>query len=161
MGVKKIRPDDNRNDIIRKFDDCMVEFFARTTGFCEEITRIAESDESKNKINTLAYNLLEDLDLITQNAEYYENEIKWSMLDIRLDENEDYKSKMEKDLIDFKHKVSDIIGNGGIGTEHEGFESVPNTGNDSKEIVISERNRISKQMANVCVLIFTQILQKI
>ena len=159
--MKKIRPDDNRNDIIRKFDDCMDEFFARTTGFCEEITRIAESDESNNKINTLAYNLLEDLDLITQNAEYYENEIKWSMLDIRLDKNEDYKSKMEKDLIDFKHKVSDIIGNGGIGNDYEEFESDQNTGNDSKAIVLSERNKISKQMANMCVLIFTQILQKV
>lgn len=159
--MKKIRPDDNRNDIIRKFDDCMDEFFARTTGFCEEITRIAESDESNNKINMLAYNLLEDLDLITQNAEYYENEIKWSMLDIRLDKNEDYKSKMEKDLIDFKHKVSDIIGNGGIGNDYEEFESDQNTGNDSKAIVLSERNKISKQMANMCVLIFTQILQKV
>ena len=159
--MKKIRPDDNRNDIIRKFDDCMVEFFARTTGFCEEITRIAESDESNNKINTLAYNLLEDLDLITQNAEYYENEIKWSMLDIRLDKNEDYKSKMEKDLIDFKHKVSDIIGNGGIGNDYEEFESEQKNVNDSKAIVLSERNEISKQMANMCVLIFTQILQRV
>ena len=68
---------------------------------------------------------------------------------------------MEKDLIDFKHKVSDIIGNGGIGNDYEEFESDQNTGNDSKAIVLSERNKISKQMANMCVLIFTQILQRV
>ena len=156
--MNKIRPNDTRYEIIKKFDDCMDEFFARTIGFCEEITRIAESDESNMKINTLALNLLEDLNLITQNAEFYENEIKWSMLDIRFDKHEEYKSKMEKDLIDFKHKVSDIIGNGGIGNDYEEFESDQNTGNDSKAIVLSERNKISKQMANMCVLIFTQIL---
>ena len=71
--MNKIRPNDTRYEIIKKFDDCMDEFFARTIGFCEEITRIAESDESNMKINTLALNLLEDLNLITQNAEFYEN----------------------------------------------------------------------------------------
>ncbi|MGM9727545.1 MAG: hypothetical protein ACI3YJ_08065 [Prevotella sp.] len=159
--MKKIQPDDNRNDIIRKFDDCMIEFFARTIGFCEEITRIAESDESNRKINTLAYNLLEDLDLITQNAEYYENEIKWSMLDIRLDKNEDYKSKMEKDLIDFKHKVNEIIGNGGIGNNTIESNTNQDTNSESKAIVVSEREAISRQMANISVLIFSQILQRV
>lgn len=159
--MNKIRPNDTRYEIIKKFDDCMDEFFARTIGFCEEITRIAESDESNMKINTLALNLLEDLNLITQNAEFYENEIKWSMLDIRFDKHEEYKSKMEKDLIDFKHKVNDIIGNGGIGNDYKEFESDQNAGNESKAIVISQMNKISKQMANMCVLIFTQILQKV
>ena len=161
MSMNKIRPNDTRYEIIKKFDDCMDEFFARTIGFCEEITRIAESDESNMKINTLALNLLEDLNLITQNAEFYENEIKWSMLDIRFDKHEEYKSKMEKDLIDFKHKVNDIIGNGGIGNDYEEFKVEQNSVNESNAIVLSETGRISKQMADYGVLFFSQILQKV
>ena len=43
--MKKIRPDDNRYDIIRKFDESIDEFFVRTKSFHEEMVCIADSDE--------------------------------------------------------------------------------------------------------------------
>ena len=64
---------------------------------------------------------------------------------------------MEKDLIDFKHKVNDIIGNGGIGNDYEEFKVEQNSVNENNAIVLSETGRISKQMADMGVLFFSQI----
>lgn len=155
IGLKKILTTDNRQDINTKFDECMDEMFVRVNGFHEEMKCIADSDEDNDKIQILAFNLMRDMDFVVENAKLYENEIRWSMLDIRLDKNEEYKNRMANDIVEFRHQVNDIISNGGIGMDIKEVQQ-------SHEVaIVSDTNAISKQLAGMCVVIFSQIMQDV
>ena len=160
-GLRRILPTDNRYELIRKFDESIDEFFVRTKSFHEEMVCIADSDEDNRKIHVLSLNLLNDLDFIVNNAKMYDNEIRWSMLDIRLEKNEEYKDKMENDLIEFRHKMNDIINNGGININERGTEWLNDEDNKSKAIVLSATDSISMQLSNMGDMIFRQIMQRV
>lgn len=130
----------------------MEEMFVRINSFHDEMNCIAEGDEDKRKIHILAFNLLQDLNFIIENAKIYEAETRWSMLDIRLEKNMEYKKRMENDIEDFRHKVNDIIRNGGLGAVKENTHDV---------MVISETEEISKRLSDISAVIFSQIMQNI
>ena len=117
--MKKIRQDDKRNDIFKKFDGCMEDFFAGATRFCEEVKRIAKSDEDKTKVHLLAMGLMMDLQILYHNAKIYYDEIKYSMLDIRIDKNLEHKEAMEKKLVDFRIIIDNEIKRGIQRAENE------------------------------------------
>ena len=105
----QIKPQDKRNDIFKKFDGCMEDFFAGTTRFCEEVERITKSDEDKTKVHLLAMGLMMDMQILYHNAKIYYDEIKYSMLDIRIDKNLEHKEAMEKKLVDFRIIIDNEI----------------------------------------------------
>ena len=161
--MKKIRPDDNRYDIIRKFDDCMVEFFARTTGFCEEAERIVNSDEDNSKVYLLAMGLMMDLQIVYDNAVTYCEEIKNSMLDIRIDENLKFKKSMEERLVSFRKMVESMINCGSLGVDYNEMndkinndEEVSIEMTDTTDIQLFSRN-LSKNLADKTIPIFEYI----
>lgn len=160
-GLRKILPTDNRFKLIAKFDESIDEFFVRTKSFHEDMVCIADSDEDKRKIHVLSLNLLNDLNFIVNNAKMYENEIRWSMLDIRLEKNEEYKNKMENDLIEFRRKMNDIINNGGIDVYDRNTECLNEEDSESKAIVLSATDSIAMQLSNMGDMIFRQIMQKV
>lgn len=95
-SLRRILPSDKRQNINRKFDDSVAEFFAMAYHFDCEIEAVPENDEKT--MQSLGLKFLEDMNLIIENAKLYEDEIKWSMLDIRLDINTEYKERMDNDI---------------------------------------------------------------
>lgn len=161
--MKKILPDDNRNDIIRKFDDCMDEFFARTTGFCEEAERIVNSDEDNSKVYLLALGLMMDLQIVYDNAVKYYEEIKYSMLDIRIDENMKFKKAMEEKLVAFRKMVDSMIKCGALGVDYNEMNDKINSYgevnveiSDCTDIQLFSRN-LSRDLTERTIPIFESI----
>ncbi len=111
-SLRRILPSDKRQNINRKFDDSVAEFFAMAYHFDCEIEAVPENDEKT--MQSLGLKFLEDMNLIIENAKLYEDEIKWSMLDIRLDINTEYKERMDNDIKEFRFRINDIINKGGV-----------------------------------------------
>ena len=161
--MNKIRPDDKRQEIIRKFDACMDEFFARTTGFCEEAERIVNSDEDNSKVYLSAIGLMMDLQIVYDNAVKYCDEIKYSMLDIRIDENLNFKKGMEERLVAFRKMVASMISSGSLGVDYNEMNDKINSEeggivdmSDTTDIQLFSRN-LSKDLADKTIPIFESI----
>lgn len=161
--MNKIRPDDKRQEIIRKFDACMDEFFARTTGFCEEAERIVNSDEDNSKVYLSAIALMMDLQIVYDNAVKYCDEIKYSMLDIRIDENLIFKKGMEERLVAFRKMVASMISSGSLGVDYNEMNDKINSEeggivdmSDTTDIQLFSRN-LSKDLADKTIPIFESI----
>lgn len=161
--MNKIRPNDTRYEIIKKFDDCMDEFFARTIGFCEEAERIVNSDEDNSKIYLSAIALMMDLQIVYDNAVKYCEEIKYSMLDIRIDENLIFKKGMEERLIAFRKMVASMISSGSLGVDFNEMNDKINSEegesvdmSETTDIQIFSRN-LSKDLIERTIPIFESI----
>lgn len=115
--MEKINDQDTRSDIIRKFDDCMTQFFERTRSFLDEITRIAKSDEDNTKIYLRALELAMDLKLVGDTARRYDEEIRYSMLDTRTDRHCAYRRDMAEKLMEFRQRVNTIIQSQSLGID--------------------------------------------
>lgn len=65
-SLRRILPSDKRQNINRKFDDSVAEFFAMAYHFDCEIEAVPENDEKT--MQSLGLKFLEDMNLIIENA---------------------------------------------------------------------------------------------
>lgn len=159
--MHKIQPQDDRNDIFKKFDGCMIDFFAEANRFCDEVDRIAKCDEDKTKVYLLAMSLMMDLQILYNNARIYRDEIKYSMLDIRIDKNLEYKEAMNKKLVDFRFIIDNEIKRGIKRAENCEFENGVDTNeadNKSTDIMLYT-NGLSKDLSYLSLQIFEKIAE--
>lgn len=157
----QINPQDNRNDIFKKFDGCMDDFFAEATRFCEEVKRIAKSDENKTKVHLLAMGLVMDLQILHHNAKIYHDEIKYSMLDIRIDKNLEHKEAMEKKLVDFRFIIDNEIKRGIQRSENDEIVNKIEKNEDenkSTDIMLYTCG-LSKDLSNLSLQMFEKIAE--
>lgn len=157
----QIKPQDKRNDIFKKFDGCMEDFFAGTTRFCEEVERITKSDEDKTKVHLLAMGLMMDLQILYHNAKIYYDEIKYSMLDIRIDKNLEHMEAMEKKLVDFRFIIDNEIKRGKQRAENEETENlvVSHKDDNSSTDIILYTSGLSRDLSYWSLQIFEKIAE--
>lgn len=159
--MKKIQPQDDRYTIFKKFDGCMDDFFAKASGFCDEVDRIDKSDEDKTKVYFLAATLMMDLQILINNARIYHDEIKYSMLDIRIDKNLEHKEAMEKKLVDFRYIINNEIKRGIKKAENDEInnESAVNEDYNNSTDVVLYTCGLSKNLSSWSLQIFEKIAE--
>lgn len=161
--MEKINDQDTRNDIIRKFDDCMTQFFERTRTFLDEITRIAKSDEDNTKIYLRALELAMDLKLVGDTARRYDEEIRYSMLDTRTDKHCAYQRDMAEKLMEFRQRVNAIIQSQSLGIDRGEMDQ--RTGTEEPDGTTTALQpylcALSRELADRTVPIFMEIAQTV
>lgn len=165
--MEKINEQDTRSDIIRKFDDCMTQFFECTRTFLKEITRIAKSDEDNTKIYLQALALAIDMKLVKDTARRYDEEIRYSMLDTRTERHCAYRRDMEEKLVEFRQKVNAVIHSQSLGIDRgemdrrNGAEEPGSTSDSDCTALQTYLQTLTRELPGNTVAIFVEIAQTV